>query len=211
MRKMFVGVDIHIDNCIQQFKISYNERRLSHIEWQILTRLYNELEFFKDKTWSFIDVERVMRLDLDADYIIDNANYKDRLEIVLIRYGLLQTDALKLKHWEVVWGDFYRVYGSVVGVYFRNMYNVVSSFSEIFKGQDFTYGKLFRAQMNRSEIALLYFNLLGEYSSKKFYTLVEKYKLLKGLYPSDVIELPGHGMISSIDDMMDLLKAKYES
>ena len=52
------------------------------------------------------------------------------------------------------------------------------------------FGNIFRAQLSRYELALMYYNSLSLMSSKRHVDLLLKYDIFNGLYSSDIFYAP---------------------
>lgn len=85
-----------------------------------------------------------------------------------------------------VYGEFYEVYGHLVGHYFRTIYNIVKFIdrAEIDQEKKRTYSNLLRAQLSKYELGLLFYNCVSNFGSKELAPLVVKYNLLKHLEDS---------------------------
>lgn len=79
---------------------------------------------------------------------------------------------------------FYHDYGHMLGHYFRNIHYILKTIDASEKSVE--YSKLFRAQLSRFELAMIYYNSISENSSEEFINLVFKYDLLNGVYQSDI-------------------------
>jgi len=79
---------------------------------------------------------------------------------------------------------FYHDYGHMLGHYFRNIHYMLKIIDTTNKSIE--YSKLFRAQLSRYELALIYYNSISDNSSEEFISLVIKYDLLNGVYWSDI-------------------------
>ncbi|NVK09437.1 MAG: hypothetical protein HWD89_10305 [Tenacibaculum sp.] len=69
-----------------------------------------------------------------------------------------------------------------LGHYFRNLYHTL----KLIKEEDIIenkkrYSNLLRAQLSSYELALLFYNCLGEYGREKFYPLIEDFDFLKNI------------------------------
>lgn len=79
---------------------------------------------------------------------------------------------------------FYNERQSDLGHYFRNLYHIlkfVNNSTEINEGEKFKYTSLVRALLSSYELALLFYNGLGEYGEEFFKPLIEKFSFLKNL------------------------------
>lgn len=105
---------------------------------------------------------------------------------------------------------FHRLYGHMVGHYFRNIYQILK-YIELSKVEDKKfYSNLLRAQMSEYELALLYYNCLSDLGEKKFKPLVEKYEffehlhLLKGLEEIEIKSYSRSAYGSSNNQMLSI-------
>lgn len=80
---------------------------------------------------------------------------------------------------------------SLVGHYFRTLYNIAKFIDTSDISDKQTYMNILRAQLSSSELTLLFYNCLSDCGSEKFKPLVEKYGLLENMDPSTLI-IPEH-------------------
>jgi hypothetical protein len=205
---------IHRDFCLQYFKnrVSQYENGLIEQEYQLVFNRYNKNSLFHFSEVTAISIMSTWKIDdrmNKADEIIVNISERQCLEIISLEYSLVKQAKNDLVHWSTVYNEFYKHHGNEVGRYFRNLYNILESIEKMRNDETESLSKLFRAQMSRSEIALFYFNLLSEYSSDKFYRMVKKYHLLKGLYEEDVCNF-GNYQVIDLGEHLELLKRKYD-
>lgn len=90
----------------------------------------------------------------------------------------------RIKNLSVLYEYFYDKYGHVLGHYFRNMYYVLYYIDETKRSRYFS--KIYRAQLSRYELAMLFYNIMGTYTSTAFNRLVFKYDMLDDLFGSDL-------------------------
>lgn len=83
---------------------------------------------------------------------------------------------------------FYHDHGHMLGHYFRNLHYILKIIDATEKSID--YSRLFRAQLSRYELAMIYYNLISENASEEFIRLVIKYDFLNGIYSSDICYYP---------------------
>ncbi|WP_417878570.1 putative phage abortive infection protein [Vibrio sp.] len=88
--------------------------------------------------------------------------------------------------------SFYDEYGHISGSYIRNVYYVLLHSKNCFKGLQ--YAKVFRAQLSRYEISLIYFNMLSCYCQPDFLSLIKDFDILNELYLSDLYHNPSEDM-----------------
>lgn len=82
-----------------------------------------------------------------------------------------------------VWayGAMYEQYGSDLGHYFRNLFNLIKFVdqSDLTMREKRTYCNFVRAQLSTYELVLLFYNCLTPYGFQKFFPLIERYGLIK--------------------------------
>lgn len=86
-----------------------------------------------------------------------------------------------LKIIEQVWQAIYDQYGMGLGLYFRQLYNIVKFIDESSLKEKQRYTRLVRSQLSKSEISMLCYNCITKYGNEKFKALVEKYGFLKDM------------------------------
>lgn len=88
----------------------------------------------------------------------------------------------------VEYSKFYQDYGFALGHYFRTIYNIVRYVDEsrLGKDQKYFYVRLLRAQLSRSELAFLFYNVTFGPGEEKFLPKVNAYGLLKHLEASSL-------------------------
>ena len=84
--------------------------------------------------------------------------------------------------------ELYAERGNIYGHYFRNMSMLLDHIGSYDDNVGDKFAKLFRAQLSRSEIALLLINCVGSKSSDKFNQLVLRYDLTNGFENEDLID-----------------------
>lgn len=82
---------------------------------------------------------------------------------------------------EQVWQAIYDQYGMGLGLYFRQLYNIVKFIDESSLKEKQRYTRLVRSQLSKGEISMLCYNCITKYGNAKFKALVEKYGLLKDM------------------------------
>jgi len=90
----------------------------------------------------------------------------------------------RLKKLSIIYEYFYDRYGHIFGHYFRNMYYVLQYGDKTRRGKYFA--RIYRAQLSRYELAILFYNIMGPYTSSDFNSLIFKYDMLDGLYGPDL-------------------------
>lgn len=85
--------------------------------------------------------------------------------------------------------EFVGLRQTLVGHYFRTLYNIVKFIagSEVENKQ--TYINILRAQLSSPELTLLFYNCISKYGSEKFKKLVEKFGLLENMDFSKLLDL----------------------
>ena len=82
---------------------------------------------------------------------------------------------------------FHEVYGSQLGHYFRNIYQILKFVDESPAINKKFYTNLLRAQLSSYELALLFFNCLSSLGVERFKPLIEKYEFFEHLPLLDYI------------------------
>jgi len=89
---------------------------------------------------------------------------------------------------------FHEMYGSQLGHYFRNIYQILKYVdSSNIENKKF-YTNLLRAQLSSYELGLLFFNCLSELGNEKFKPLLERYEFFEHLPYLDYISDEEIGM-----------------
>ncbi|MBF9255635.1 hypothetical protein I2I11_20225 [Pontibacter sp. 172403-2] len=109
----------------------------------------------------------------------------------------------RLKAIQEVHSKFYHDHGHHLGHYFRNIHYTL----EIIDGseQPQKYAKIFRAQLSRYELALMYYNALSSMSSKEHVQFLIIYDIFNGLYPSDLAYYPSQEVVK--EDLLCRIKS----
>lgn len=82
-----------------------------------------------------------------------------------------------------IYDSFYKQHVKELGHYFRFTYNVINfvhNNKNISKEKKQEYINFIQAQMNNSELQLIYFNAIGQYG-QKYHLLIEEYNFLENL------------------------------
>jgi hypothetical protein len=90
----------------------------------------------------------------------------------------------RIKRLSVIYEYFYENYGHLLGHYFRNMYYILQYADKTQRGKYFS--RIYRAQLSRYELAMLFYNVMGPYTSDDFNRLVFKFDMLDDLYGPDL-------------------------
>lgn len=86
--------------------------------------------------------------------------------------------------------DFYHKHQSDLGHYYRNLYHIlkyIKCSDEIEEDDKFMYSSLLRALLSSHELAMLFYNGLGDFGKSHFKPLMEEYSLLKNIDKSLII------------------------
>ncbi|ELQ2466450.1 putative phage abortive infection protein [Vibrio vulnificus] len=83
---------------------------------------------------------------------------------------------------------FHRVYGHLVGHYFRNVYQILKYVDKSVVEDKKFYSNLLRAQMSDYELGLLFYNCISDLGNTKFKALVEQYQFFEHLNRLNSIE-----------------------
>ena len=90
----------------------------------------------------------------------------------------------RIKKLSNIYELFYDKYGHMLGHYFRNMYYVLDYVDKTKQSRFFN--RIYRAQLSRYELAMLFYNIMGPYTSTAFNRLVFKYDMLDDLFGPDL-------------------------
>ncbi|MDD9197579.1 putative phage abortive infection protein, partial [Aliivibrio sp. S3MY1] len=85
---------------------------------------------------------------------------------------------------------FHRVYGNMIGHYFRNIYQILKYIEQSNVDDKKFYSNLLRAQLSDYELGLLFYNCLSDLGNSKFKLLIEKYEFFEHINQLNRIE--GH-------------------
>lgn len=131
-------------------------------------------------------------------------NYKDWIDYM----KSLGVDD-KRKALAEVYRQIYTEDGHLLGQYFRNMYYTMKTFDEfgILPNEKKYYGKLFRAQLGKSELALGLFNAVWDRSGKEMVDLLLEYDILDDIYSHDVILFTGLDTKQAYDLTKEILNS----
>lgn len=110
----------------------------------------------------------------------------------------------RIKKLSIMYEYFYERYGHILGHYFRNMYYLLQYADETTRGKYFA--RIYRAQLSRYELAMLFYNIMGPHTSDAFNRLVFKYEMLDDLYGPDLCYTAHDTRLSA--DLNALRKAK---
>ncbi|HCG5924599.1 TPA: putative phage abortive infection protein [Vibrio parahaemolyticus] len=91
---------------------------------------------------------------------------------------------------------FHRVYGHLVGHYFRNVYQILKYVDQSTVEDKKFYSNLLRAQMSDYELGLLFYNCISDLGNTKFKFLIEQYQFFEHLNRLNSIEDHEIGMYS---------------
>ncbi|CDS96373.1 putative phage abortive infection protein [Vibrio crassostreae] len=83
---------------------------------------------------------------------------------------------------------FHRVYGHLVGHYFRNIYQILKYVGQSTVEDKKFYSNLIRAQMSDYELGLLFYNCISDLGNTKFKLLIEEYEFFEHLHSLSSIE-----------------------
>ncbi|EMI4304099.1 putative phage abortive infection protein [Vibrio vulnificus] len=83
---------------------------------------------------------------------------------------------------------FHRVYGHMVGHYFRNVYQILKYVDKSTVEDKKFYSNLLRAQLSDYELGLLFYNCISDLGNSKFKVLVGKYSFFEHLHRLSSIE-----------------------
>lgn len=99
----------------------------------------------------------------------------------------------RVKFIQHVHSYFYQDYGHILGHYFRNVHYLLEHIDSIKFPNNFA--NIFRAQLSRYELSLMYYNALSDMTTKRHIELLLKYEIFNGLYSSDIFYSPDNQTI----------------
>lgn len=125
----------------------------------------------------------------------ENIDDKDFQELVSIGFSVNydSTSNERVSRVQTVHSFFYQDFGHILGHYFRNIHYILEFIDN--SEDSVRYSKIFRAQLSRYELALIYYNALSTMSSIRTVELLLKYEILNELYSSDISYNPDKKMI----------------
>lgn len=120
----------------------------------------------------------------------DSISHKDRENLISIGHVAIEdsTPEDRIEIMKRVNEFFYHDYGHMLGHYFRNIHYILKMIDTTKRSVQ--NSKLFRAQLSRYELAMIYYNSISEKTSEEFINLVIKFDLLNGLYQLDICYFP---------------------
>jgi hypothetical protein len=128
----------------------------------------------------------------------------DALESIGLLHILDSDSEERVKFIQIAHSYFYEEFGHILGHYFRNVHYILEHIDSI--NDSVKYSKIFRAQLSRYELALMFYNSLSLMSSKRHVDLLLKYDIFNGLYSSDLFYSPDKEKINK--DLNFRLKMK---
>jgi hypothetical protein len=152
---------------------------------------YSKLfEFFKsrDENDNYENLKAVIGTE-------ENIKEKDYKELVSIGFYVNYNSSSKdrVSTVRLVHSYFYQDFGHILGHYFRNIHYLLDFIDNSDDSE--RYSKIFRAQLSRYELALIYYNALSDMSSKRTVEMLVKYDMLNGLYSTDISYEPDEKMV----------------
>ncbi len=152
---------------------------------------YSKLfEFFKsrDENENYESLKTVIGTE-------ENIKEKDYKELVSIGFKVNYNSPSKdrVSTVQLVHSFFYQSFGHILGHYFRNIHYLLDFIDNSDDSE--RYSKIFRAQLSRYELALIYYNALSNMSSKRTVEMLVKYDILNGLYSTDISYDPDKKMV----------------
>nr|DAE65482.1 MAG TPA: abortive infection protein [Caudoviricetes sp.] len=138
------------------------------------------------------------------DINLKKRNIKDHGKYTLIEVGRdlvrdMNADE-RVKVLRNTFNGFYDELGHVSGSYIRNIYYILSHANESINGDK--YAKIFRAQLSRYELVMIFLNMSSSYCKPDFIYLIKKFDILNGLYINDLCYNPTNEMYK--DDLNDI-------
>lgn len=160
------------------------------------------IEYF-DKT---DDKRELIKCIIGPEQNTSPEDYK-ALELIGLLHILDSDSEERVKFIQLAHDSFYEKFGHILGHYFRNVHYILEHIDSINDSEK--YSKIFRAQLSRCELALMYYNSLSLMSSERHVELLLKYDVFNGLYLSDLFYSPDKETIDK--DLNYRLITKIES
>lgn len=189
---------------IARNEIAYKTKKLTHHAYDFLWQKYSK-SFYKEnkddqiysgeedkrkkmiKCFECPDKWEMQKYLIGTDDII---SIDDRKALICIGHVVL-SDALpeeRIQSIKQVNEVFYHKFGHMLGHYFRNIHYILDFIDKSYKTTEFS--RIFRAQLSRHELTMLYYNSLSNLSSFKLINLLKKYDILNGIYFLDICYCP---------------------
>lgn len=181
---------------LQETRNQFSEQSFDSMFFQML-QLHNDMV-------SSIDSDIVLRTSLQGSStgtvsITDEKLGKGRESFQIMykairqKYWDKRKAEISQEHLDGIYLPTYQLCQSVLGHYFRYLYNVFQFIdsADIKEQKKLFYGKLVRAQLSNHELSILYYNCLSQLGNEKFKPLVEQYGLFKNL-PVELLLRPDH-------------------
>jgi hypothetical protein len=118
---------------------------------------------------------------------------EDVLQGFALVYIMDTNPSERVKFIQHVYSYFYEEYGHILGHFFRNVHYILENI-DIMKSPN-NFANIFRAQLSRYELSLLFYNALSNMTSRRHIELLMKYDILNGLYSSDIFYSPDNQTI----------------
>jgi len=165
---------------------------------QDYSKLFN---FFSNRSIS--DNLENIKATIGTEENIKNDDYKN---MVSIGFGEIYdgTSKERIQTVQTVHSYFYQEFGHMLGHYFRNIHYMLEFIDN--SNESKKYSKIFRAQLSRYELALIYYNALSSMSSVRTVKLLIKYNILNELYSSDISYEPNDDMVR--EDLKERINTK---
>ena len=188
--------EIYKDNCLKiaRTEIINNTSNLPGFAYDFLGPKISSLRSDFDGTNKEIS-EKYFQLSSDKYELLKciyntNSSEDDSKRIFAIGDTTVRklNSSQRINKLKEIYNDFYHEYGHIVGHYFRNIHYLMKHFDE--SEHSIKYSKIFRAQLSRFELTLMFYNMTSEFSSVEFNDLIAKYNILNGLYEFDLCYQP---------------------
>ncbi|QQE95071.1 putative phage abortive infection protein [Providencia huaxiensis] len=129
--------------------------------------------------FDFLEMLLNVKFDNDSDVFKEEG----------IRLFIKESFDVKISLMKNVYDCFYENYGYLVGHYCRHVYYILDYISDV-DDHEIKHLNIFRAQLSRFELSILYYNALSNYTSDEFNRLLAKFDFFNGLYHLDVCYKP---------------------
>jgi len=195
----------------QQIELSYNQAEVKATRYELRGQKEQlieqnktaKLQRFENTFFSLLKNHSSMVNDIDlrsGGNITEQG--KDCIKTFYKRFrnkcqGYVNTNQLLIEELPIdqaieFYMEMYHSNQADLGHYFRNLYHILKLLkNENVISDKKKYSNLLRAQLSSYELAILFYNCLGDYGYEKFYPLIEQFDFLKNL-DRDLLISPDH-------------------
>lgn len=187
---------------VARIELSNNTRNLTDNAGEFLWKKYPKQSHEGDIFWSnrganleilaslFEKTTDTWELQKSLIGTDDSITVEDRESLISIGHVTIEDSSpeKRIELIKTVNDFFYHDYGHMLGHYFINIYFILKNIDKAEKSIE--YSKLYRAQLSRYELVMIYYNCIGGRANEEFIRLVIKYDLFNGIYWRDICYFP---------------------